>query len=92
MAKINYPMLKKRGQVDPFTLGVGVLVLGGVLLFGIIGTHKAIESTRYMFDPTTNTTYDLIKCKSEQVPQSALSLRGGLNEIAAEIHYREAVC
>ncbi len=91
MKLINNSM-KKRGQVDPFTLGVGILVLSGVLIFGVIGTHNAVESTRYMFDPITNTTFDLIKCKSEQVPQSALPLRGGLDEIPKEIQYKKAIC
>lgn len=88
--RIIYPM-RKRGQVDPVTLFVGIVVLGGVLIFGFIGTNYAIDSTRYVFDPTTNTTYDLLKCKSNQLPESAIALRGGLDDLK-EGAYTQAQC
>ena len=83
--------MKKRGQVDPITIGIGIIILGGILIFGYIGTHGAIQNTRYVFDPVNNVTYDLLKCNSAQLPQKAVALRGGLDEIK-EIKYKEAPC
>ena len=88
--RIKYSM-KKRGQVDPITLTIGVVILSGVLIVGFIGTHIAIDSTRYVFDPTKNVTYDLLKCKSNQLPVSAIALRGGLDELK-NLNYKEAKC
>jgi len=63
--------MNKKGQVDPITLTIGIIILAGVLISGYIGTKNAIEDTRYLFDPITNTTYDLLKCKSTQLPDTA---------------------
>ena len=83
--------MNKKSQVDPITIGIGILVLGGVLIFGYIGTHGAIQDTRYVFDPVKNISYDLLKCNSGQLPQTAIALRGGLDEIK-KINYKEAKC
>jgi len=83
--------MNKKGQVDPITLTIGIIILAGVLISGYIGTKNAIEDTRYLFDPITNTTYDLLKCKSTQLPDTAVALLGGLDELK-ETNYQKAKC
>ena len=83
--------MKKRGQIDPISLTIGAIILGGVLILGYIGAHGAIEDTRYVFDSETNTTYDILKCESHQLPDTAIALRGGLDELK-EIDYQIAIC
>lgn len=88
---ISFSSMKKKGQVDPITITIGVVVLTGVLIFGYIGAYDTLEGTRYVIDPTTNITYDLLKCKSDQLPKGAIALTGGLDEFKGT-NYKKAIC
>ena len=54
--------MKKKGQFDPITIGVGVILLGGILLVGGISSYSALSENRYIGDTDTGKYYDLSKC------------------------------
>jgi len=85
-----YHLMKKRGQSDPISVGVGVIILGGILLFGFIGTHIALQESRYMVD-NEGVIYDLTKCNLKDIDKENLQLLRDLDDIKRK-NYTMAKC